>query len=406
MVKSTSKSVLAIVLALGCSSLLWPQQAASAPKRIVPLTVTTADGRQLTISAKAAPAVKALETAVKGRNDAAYPAALAAAQSAATTPDEKYVVAKLQLEHSVNASDAAGQAVALQAVLASGFASPTELGSMNHSLGILAFNAGDWQRAEGAFAKAVELNPANTDALVNLALTRIKLGRQREALPLLDRAVVAARAAGQPVQEAWLSNALRIAFEARTPDAARRSRDLLAAYPTPENWRNTLGVYREAFRSDEAAALDIRRLMRAAGALQGSAEHFAFAEDLIRAGLVGEAKAVLEDAVRTGAVQSADPTYVKLMPFLVQKSRSDHMSLPRQEAAARAAADSASALRAADLFLGYGEHAKAAALYRSAMTKKSGGRGGRVQGRDRPARRSRRALADMAGEAEIIARLG
>src|SRR5688500_9604429 len=110
--KSISSFAIAAALVAGGATLVYPAHEADAAKKKAAPTATVAaqaGDRRLTISKEARPALKALETAVKSKTEAAYPAALAAAQAAATTADEKYIVAKYRLEHGLNTNDTAEQ---------------------------------------------------------------------------------------------------------------------------------------------------------------------------------------------------------------------------------------------------------------------------------------------------------
>jgi len=373
--KSISSFALAASFAVGAACVLSPlAQASAAPKKkekTVEATTTGPESRRLVISREAQPALKALEKAVKAKDNVAYPAALAAAQAVATTPDDKYVVSKFRLEHGLNTNDAAEQMAAIEATIASGSASPTELPNLHQSIGILAFNGGDWQKSHDAFARAVELNPNNLDAVVNLALAKMKLRKGPEALPLLERAIAATKAAGKPVPEAWYRNALQIAYETRRPQALALSREVLAAYPSPENWRNALVVYRDTIRADDGASLDVLRLMRAAKVMQQKNEYYDLAMSLNDAGLPGEAKAVLEEGVRANVARTTDSTYQRVMPLVTSRIGEDRASLPALETKAMAAANGTLALKTADAYFGYGDYAKAIALYRAALSKGS-----------------------------------
>jgi lipoprotein NlpI len=312
--------------------------------------------------------LKALETAVKAKDNAAYAAALPAATAAATTADEKYVLAKFQLEHALNTNDAAGQMAAIDAVVASGAADATEVPKLHQSLGILAFNAGNWQRSHDEFAQVVQLEPTNTDAMVNVALTNIKLKKDAEALPLLRQAIAANKAAGKPVPETWYRNALQIAYAARSPDSIALSREVMTAYPNAENWRNALVVYRDSVRADDNANLDTLRLMRASKALTKT-EYYSLATAANQAGLPGEAKAVLDEVVASNVGKTTDESYRYVMASVSPKIGEDRAALPGLEARAPSAPSGRLAYRTADAYLGYGEYGKAAALYRTALSK-------------------------------------
>ena len=72
------------------------------------------------------------------------------------------------------------------------------------------------------------------------------------------------------------------------------ARGLVAAYPTPANWRDALAAYRDV-AGDPVLELDIRRLMRAAGVLAGERDYMEFAGALADVRLIGEARAVIDE---------------------------------------------------------------------------------------------------------------
>jgi tetratricopeptide (TPR) repeat protein len=371
--KSISSFAIAAALVAGGASLIYPVHEAAAQKKKAKApaggATATAGARQLTISKEARPALKALETAVKAKDEANYATVLAAAQTAATTADEKYFVAKLRLEHGLNANNTAEQLAALETVVAEGAPDATELPRLHQSIGVLAFNAANWQRSHDAFAKVVELDPNNRDALINLALTKTKLKRSAEALPLMQQAIASAKAAGVAIPEAWYRNALQLAYEARKPEAVALSREVYTLFPTAENWRNALVVYRDSVRTDDNVNIDTLRLMRASKAIALKNEYYDLAIALSDAGLPGEAKAVLEESVAANLGRTTDDTYRRVMTLVAAKVGEDRAALPGLEARAPSAPTGRLAFRTADALLGYGEYAKAAALYRVAISK-------------------------------------
>jgi tetratricopeptide (TPR) repeat protein len=370
--KNISSFAVAASLVVSGALLVYPAQEAGAKKKAAGpagSAVATAGERRLTITAAARAPLKALETAVKAKDNTSYAAVLAAAQAAATTPDEKYFVAKLRLEHGLNANDPAEQMAALDAVIAEGNPDASELPRLHQSIGVLAFNAGNWQKSHDAFAKVVELNPSDRDAVINLALTKMKLKRNAEALPLMKQAIASAKAAGVAVPEAWYRNALQIAYEARMPEAVALSRETYIAFPTTENWRNALVVYRDSVRTDDAVNIDTLRLMRASKSIALKNEYYDLAIALSDAGLPGEAKAVLDESVAAHLGRPSDDTYRRIMTLVAAKVAEDRAAIPALEARALTAPTGRLAFRTGDALLGYGDYAKAASLYRTAASK-------------------------------------
>ena len=86
-----------------------------------------------------------------------------------------------------------------------------------------------------------------------------------------------------------------------------RRRALVAAYPTPANWRDALVAYRQLAAPQEAAEIDLLRLMRTAGALIRPAEYQRLAQLLLHAGFAAEGRAVLDEGIARGVVNRSEP---------------------------------------------------------------------------------------------------
>jgi hypothetical protein len=83
----------------------------------------------------------------------------------------------------------------------------------------------------------------------------------------------------------------------------------------------------------------------------------------------GEAQAVLNAGVASGQVNASGKNATEIKGIVAQKVPADKASLPAGEKSARAAATGKFALNTADAYLGYGEWAKAADLYKVALQK-------------------------------------
>jgi tetratricopeptide (TPR) repeat protein len=371
--KPISSFAIAAALVAGGAFLTAPVQEASAKtKKAEEPAPGAAAQRKLNLTKAAQPALKALETAVKNKDNAAYPAALAAAQTAATNDDEKYFVMRQRYAHARDVNDAAEQLAALEALVASPSATPPEVSSSYFNIGIASFNASNWQKANDSFAKVIEISPTDSDAMFNLALAQTKLHKDAEALATLQRAIAAKKTASQAVPEPWYRQALQLAYSAHKPEATALARETLAAYPTQENWRNALVVYRDGMRRDNESSLDVLRLMRASKSLGVKSEYYDLALALADAGLPGEAEQVLREvstATLPSPARPTDDTYRRVQAFVTGKIAEDKASLPGLETRAASAATGRLAFRTADAFLGYGDYAKAAALYRAALAK-------------------------------------
>jgi predicted Zn-dependent protease len=187
---------------------------------------------------------------------------------------------------------------------------------------------------------------------------------------LLQRAIAAQRASGQLVPESWYQRAVALAVEGRLgPQSVAAARELVAAYPTPLNWRDALLTYSQAAAGDPALDLDIRRLMRAAQALSGERDYLQFAEALGRANLAGEVKVVVDEGVTRGMLDPAEPVVRQLVTANNRRVTTERAGLARARTQALAGATGTAARAAGDTHFGHGQYAEAAELYRAALQK-------------------------------------
>ncbi len=338
-------------------------------ERSAPAAKAVAGQRKFEISNGARKAIVELQTAVAAKDVAAIPAKLAAAQAVAKSKDDKYVIGQLQLKAAVDQNNSAGIASAIEAMLASGSATAAETSNLYINLGKQYFIAKQFDRAASTFERVLAIQPGNSDALVMLAETRRSQNRAPDAVALIQKAIAAEIAAGHKPSEAWYKRAVAIAYDAKMPAAITLSRDWVAAYPSPAAWRDSLRIFGDSAALDDAGQMDLFRLQRASGALAGESDYYRYANTALNKGLSGEAKAVLEEGFALKAIDRSKPIFRDVLAKATNKSAGDRGTLPGFEKSARAAAMAKPAMTTAEAYFGYGEYAKAAALYRVALTK-------------------------------------
>jgi tetratricopeptide (TPR) repeat protein len=238
------------------------------------------------------------------------------------------------------------------------------------NLGALTLRTGQYKKADAALTRWAELAPSDPEPLLALAEARERLKRPQDAATLTERAIGLRQASGQPVPEGWYKRGLKHTFDASlAPQSFKIGRDLVATYPSPQNWRDTLLIYSDLAKPDAASKIDVMRLMRAAKALNGERDYLEFAQALSAAGLHGEAKEVLDEGVAAKMVDPAKATFKELIGTSRTRAAAGKAPLKSLETKALAAAAGEPALAAGDALLGYGEHVRAAALYRAAVQK-------------------------------------
>ena len=323
--------------------------------------------RKFNISKEAQKAIGELRTSVNAKA-ADFPQRLAAAQAVAKTNDDKYIIAKFQLQRAMENNDKAAQRVAVEAILASGGAEAAETATLRRYLAAQSINSGDFVTAERVYTERLAADPNDIDNVVNLSRAKLELKKPKEALDLLQRAIGLAKAAGKQPEEAWYRKSLELAHQQKNiPLALQMARDALAAYPSEVNLRNALIVFQDGPALDKQADLDLLRLMRSTKVMSGPGAYVNFAHLLNDEGLPGEAKAVLDEGKRLNILKGGEGA--QLLAALTKTIAEDRASLPGVEAKARASANGVLAMRTAAAFAGYGEHAKAIDLYKVALAK-------------------------------------
>ena len=332
-------------------------------------TTPAAPERKYNLSSQARPAIIALQTAINAKDTATIPAKLAAAQAKVKTADDKYVVARMQLQIAAAANDLVAMAPAIEALIASGGAPQKDTNALLISLGKLQYNAKAYDRAGAAFERALQIDSNNVDAMVMLAETRNSQGRAADAVGLLQKAIATRVASGQKPDESWYKRAVALSYNAKMSNATALARDWAAAYPTAKNWRDAIRIYQNASKLDDSALIDTMRLARATGALAGENDYFRYTNTLVNKGFPGEAKAALEEGFAAKAIDKTRPTFAQLYANASTKSQGDRASLAASGKAALAGPTAKQAMLIGDAYYGYGDYAQAAALYRAALTK-------------------------------------
>jgi hypothetical protein len=326
----------------------------------------------MTLSKEFRAAAGPAQAAIKA-NASGAEAQVAAAEAAATTPDDKFVAGQLRLQVGGALKNQAMQQKAVMAMLNSGSAlGNAELPRLNFYAGQFAYAANDYPTAIKYLTEADRLkyNGGNEDALLLLAESNFKLNNVPAGLTFVDRAIAGATAVGTKAPEAWYARASSMAYKAKLfSESAKWTRAQVKAYPTVDNWRSALVVYRDGATRDGNLNLDIFRLMRLTKSLAGERDYYEFASLATERGLPGEAKSIIDEGMANNAIPASSRALNELRAMASSKIAGDQASLAATEKQAAASATGRVASATADAYLGYGQDTKAIALYKTAMSK-------------------------------------
>lgn len=363
--KFASTTALALALAFGATAMVATQPAMAQKKE------KAAKGPSFDLSKGVREAVAAAQKALEANDTATATAKLGEAKGLAQNQDDKYVISSVSYDLGRKTNDLNVQMEGIDGMLSSGKVAAEQQGMFYTALGQLAYQQKQYPKAEQALTQAVAIKPdGNTYAV--LVEAKNANGKPADAVETLEKAIAAQTAAGTPVPNDWYGRGLSIALGAKNVPAADQARlaaaagrltqGLVAAYPTKSNWRDALIIYRDLNKIDADQELDLNRLMRAAGVLNGERDYM----DYVQATYLkfpAEAKAVLEEGSKAGYVNLSGGSGKEIYDIVKGKIAADKASLSKSASTGR------SALATGDAYLGYGEWANAIEMYRMALTK-------------------------------------
>ena len=308
-----------------------------------------------------------------GDNAGALAALRVAEQVPNRTTDDNYYIANLKIGIGQATKDNALVKEGLEGALATGQVPADKQVTFNRALGDIAVNAKDYATATRYYQAVLQAKPGDTEVANNLA----RLAFDNRALSAQARIAAIKNATDMSEQqnhkaEEFLYQArLQVAFDAKLQSEIEpAAKALIAAYPTPKNWESAIYAFRGGRKMDEQTDIDVYRLQRAAGAMTGEGQFLDYAQAAQIRGLPAESRAVLNEGVAKKLVDPTRPNYLELSRLVSPaKIAADRASLAGLEQRSRAAPNGKLADATADGYLSHGVYAKAAELYRLALSK-------------------------------------
>lgn len=327
-------------------------------------------------------AVQPLQKAVQAKDWAGAKSQIDAVEAKASTPDDKYAASSLRYQIGASTDDNTQLKQGILGMLDSGRASPEALPQLEGMAGQFALQGGDADGAIQHLEKAVAFPGVDPQFFYILAESYFSKGVKQaggkitpETQPLfikglgyLQQGIDGLKAAGKPVPAAYYDRGSEIALAVKAPDAAKWALASVQQNGSPAAWYSLLTGYQDAHPTlPRGEQLDLYRLMAQAGAIRSASEYSEYADLALKSGLVGEVKASIDQGRAAGKVQ---PTQINdLYGIASGQIAKDRASLPASEADAAKAPNGKLAVSTADAYLGYGDNAKAAALYRLGLQK-------------------------------------
>ena len=371
--KSFPRLALAAALLAGASGvvLVAPAEAKKDDK--------AAAGAQLKYSPGFIKAAAPAQAALKGTDPAAIEPAVAAAEAAATSDDDKYAAAHFRLQLSqlkLKASGSSDQSTLrppLEALVANPKTPQTEKAQLSFVLGQLAYQGNRSADALRYFTQAQQLGYSDPQLPLLVAQSKIASGDVAGGTGDLDTITKQAEASGQKAPEEYYRYALGQNVKAHNkPQSVEWLKKWLAAYPTSKNWHDALYIYglqgKDSLATpDKGQTVDLFRLMRQTKALDqyGYEE---YAQKVLDSGLPDEAKTVVAEGRASGKLPATGGNGAAIVTD-ANKGIATEGSLTTLATKAKASSTGALAAQTADAYLGKGDYASAIPLYRTALEK-------------------------------------
>lgn len=321
-----------------------------------------------------------LEKTNKAKDFEGLRAAIDKAAPAASTPDDQFLLNFYRYQLSAGTNDQPLQKQAVEGMLASG-KTPADMTPTLHTIaGQFALQAGD---ADGAISQLEQagagLSPEARYLLAEAYFSKaVKVSGGRltpESQPLFTKglaaistAIEANKAAGKPVPAGWYARGAEVGRVIGSPEAAKFALEGVKNGGSPKAWGVLLSAFQDGNRNlSRAENLDVLRLKSATNSLTNPSEYGEYVDAASKSGLVGEVKSVIDKGRAAGTLNAS-----ALSDYYSQASSaiaSDKAALPGAENQAAKSANGKIAAATADAYLGYGDYAKAAQLYRLALQK-------------------------------------
>jgi hypothetical protein len=305
-------------------------------------------------------ALGGLLTAEKGQLDAAF--------AAVTNADDRLLAGQLGLSLGNLAIDKPLQRRGLTAMIESGKLPAADIAKYQFYVGGLAFDTKDYAGARSAFQAAIAGGYTENGIEGLLAEAYINDNQPLEGLKILQSA---AAKQGSAAPEDLLRRGVVIAYKSKlAAEAASFGSQLVAGYPTNENWALTVAVVRDLNKFQSQEQIDLLRIMERTKSFAEARDYVEYIQAADPRRLPGEVLKIVNLGLASGKLSATDVFVTDAKSTSSGRIAADRASLVGLERDARAGSASAATVMAAgDAFLSYDDAAKAESLYQIAVSK-------------------------------------
>ncbi|UVO49151.1 tetratricopeptide repeat protein [Sphingomonas sp. SUN019] len=319
------------------------------------------------------------QTALNAKDYATAEPLVAQVEAGAKTDDDRYISSVFRYMLAAGKMTAAGGAInesqlvgPLDALIANPKTPATDLPRFVFQRGVIAYNAKKPQEALTFFQRAQQLGYSDPNLALQLTKLKFESGDIAGGSAELQKTMAAQTAAGTKPEESLYRYAIAQTHQKKMgAETTAWLKRYAIAYPNSKTWRDvafTYGLQQQGVVTlDKGQKVDLYRLLRQTKSLADQYDYEIYAQFAIDLGLPHEAKAVLAEGKAAGKIPADSATANDLMKAADLGVKNEGSLAPLE--AKGKAGNAKLAASTGDVYLGAGDNAKAADLYRAALTK-------------------------------------
>jgi len=333
-----------------------------------PLAIAQTNPAAVQVSKDIVQPLNEARNAIVAKDWATARAKLDVAATKVKTPTDKAQLDRLKLAVAAETKDGAQQVTLINSLIASGTLTPDEIKLYKGALAKAHTDAGDAAGSLAAARAYVDAYGGTGDDLIRLADQYSKANDHANAAVFANKAILAARASGKP-PESWYRLLMRthqqLKQNAEYYDVLAQS---LADYPSEQNWKLYIARAQNEPKFSKATHLDLYRTLMAAGVkLSPQEKGQAIREAMTSRGLPNEALQLLEPAVASGELTSAEDK--ENLAKAKSRVTEDKAGLAKETAEAMAKGDASYMAKLGEAHMSYGDYAKAIEVLQASLNK-------------------------------------